>query len=183
THEVTYASLLGPRRRDLHARIVSAIERLAPARLEEDVERLAHHAYRGEVWEQAVGYLHRAARKAASRSAHREAVVACERALEALRNIPESRDTLSSGVDLRLQLDFELFLLGEMPRALDVLEEAERGARALGDHRRLGEILDRLGDRLANLGQRERAISCLRQGPAVPRGARRLGLGSFPRVP
>ena len=181
THEVTYASLLGPRRRDLHARIVSVTERLAPARLEEEVERLAHHAYRGEVWEQAVDYLHRAARKAASRSAHREAVVACERALEALRNLSESRETLSRGVDLRRQLDFELFLLGEIPRALEVLEEAERGARALGDRPRLGEILDRLGDRLANLNQRERGIACLRQALAIAGEVHDSGLEIFTR--
>ena len=52
THEVAYGSLLQERRRALHARIVEAIERLYPDRLAEQVERLAHHALRGEVWEQ-----------------------------------------------------------------------------------------------------------------------------------
>ena len=49
THEVAYNSLLQERRRMLHARIVEASERLAPDRLAEHVERLAQHAYRGEV--------------------------------------------------------------------------------------------------------------------------------------
>src|ERR671920_638957 len=44
THEVAYGSLLQERRRTLHAGIVAAIERLHPARLDEHVERLAHHA-------------------------------------------------------------------------------------------------------------------------------------------
>src|SRR5262245_15685476 len=44
THEVAYGGLLQERRRVLHARIVEALERLAPDRLTEQVERLAHHA-------------------------------------------------------------------------------------------------------------------------------------------
>ena len=48
THEVAYGSLLQERRRALHARIVEAIERLSPDRLTDHVERLAHHAFRGE---------------------------------------------------------------------------------------------------------------------------------------
>ncbi len=54
THEVAYGSLLQDRRRALHARIVEAIETLSAGRLAEHVERLAHHATRGEVWERAV---------------------------------------------------------------------------------------------------------------------------------
>ena len=50
THEVAYGSLLLERRRGLHATIVSAIERLYADRLTEQVERLAQHAFRGEVW-------------------------------------------------------------------------------------------------------------------------------------
>src|SRR6185369_1322321 len=54
THEVAYGSLLHERQRALHARIVDAIEALYPERLTEQVERLAHHALWGELWEKAV---------------------------------------------------------------------------------------------------------------------------------
>src|SRR5262249_10728721 len=54
THEVAYGSLLLERRRALHARIVEVIEGLSANRLTEQVERLAHHALRGEVWAKAV---------------------------------------------------------------------------------------------------------------------------------
>ena len=47
THEVTYGSLLQERRKALHGRVLEAIERLYPDRLDEHVERLAHHALRG----------------------------------------------------------------------------------------------------------------------------------------
>jgi predicted ATPase len=56
THEVAYGSLLQERRRVLHARIVEALEALAGDRMTEQVEPLAHHALRGEVWDQAVAY-------------------------------------------------------------------------------------------------------------------------------
>src|SRR5262249_283256 len=58
THEVAYGSLLHERRRALHSRMVEAIETLYSDRLIEQVERLAHHALRGELWEKAVEYAH-----------------------------------------------------------------------------------------------------------------------------
>ena len=61
THEVAYGSVLHERRRALHARIVEAIETLYSDRLGEQVERLAQHALRGEVWTKAVMYLRQAA--------------------------------------------------------------------------------------------------------------------------
>jgi len=45
THEVAYSSLLLERRRELHARIVAALEALAGERVAEQVERLAYHPY------------------------------------------------------------------------------------------------------------------------------------------
>jgi predicted ATPase len=53
THEVAYGSLLQERRRVLHTRIVETLEALAGDRVAEQVERLAHHALRGEVWDKA----------------------------------------------------------------------------------------------------------------------------------
>src|SRR5204863_3396197 len=53
THEVAYRSLLHERRRVLHTQIVEALETLAGDRLADQVERLADHAVRGEVWDQA----------------------------------------------------------------------------------------------------------------------------------
>jgi len=179
THEVAYGSLLGERRRDLHARIVQAMERLAPARLEEEVARLAHHALRGEVWDKAVGYLDRAGRKAAMHSAHREAVAAFEHALAALGHLPKSHATLQQEVDLRCDLDFELFLLGEISRARELLAEAEPRARALGDRRRLGEILDRLGDRTNVMGERDRAMVYFRQALDIAAELGDVGLEVF----
>ena len=82
THEVAYGSLLQERRRVLHARIVEALEALAGDRVAEQVERLAHHALRGEVWDKALAYCRQAGEKAMARSAYREAVGYFEQALQ-----------------------------------------------------------------------------------------------------
>src|SRR4029077_9462665 len=83
TQQVAYETLLQERRRALHARIVEALEALAGDRAAEQVERLAHHALRGEVWDKALAYLRQAGEKALARSAHREAVGSFEQALSA----------------------------------------------------------------------------------------------------
>ena len=104
THEVAYGSLLQERRRELHARIVGAIETLHADRLAEQVERLAHHSVRGELWEQAVAYCRQAGLKATARSANREATAWFEQALAALERLPESRERLEQAIDVRLDL-------------------------------------------------------------------------------
>ncbi len=67
TYQVAYENLVQDRRRALHARIVEALEALHAGRLTEQVERLAYHAVRGELWEKAVTYLHQAGTRAFAR--------------------------------------------------------------------------------------------------------------------
>jgi tetratricopeptide (TPR) repeat protein len=140
THEVAYGSLLQERRRTLHARIVEAIETLYSDRLAEHVERLAHHALRGEVWDKALRYCRQAGTKASARSAYQEAVVYIEQALVALSHLPESRGKLEQAIDLRLELRNAFLPLGEHGRIFDRLREAENLAHMLDDRQRLGQV-------------------------------------------
>jgi class 3 adenylate cyclase/tetratricopeptide (TPR) repeat protein len=140
THEVTYGGLLQERRQDLHARLVDAIEILHRDRLDEQTERLAHHAFRGAVWQKAVVYLRQAGTKTAAHSAYREAVAYFEQALAALAHLPESRHTLEQATDLRIDLRNSLWLQGEFDRMLGYLREAEALARTLHDSHRLGWV-------------------------------------------
>jgi predicted ATPase len=140
THEVAYGSVLHERRRALHARIVEAIEALYPERLTEQIERLAHHALRGELHEKAVHYLRQAGLKAAARSAPQDARVWFEQALTALGHLPETRETLELAIDLRFDLRTSLFPLGEFERIFRYIREAEGLARTLDDQRRLGQL-------------------------------------------
>jgi len=140
THEVAYGGVLQERRRALHRRIVEAIEALYPERLTEQVERLAHHALRGEVWDKALTYFREAGAKAFARSAYREAVTGFEQALVALQHLPEMRETLEQAIDLRLQLRTALWPLVEVDKISGYLREAERLVRTLDDQRRLGWV-------------------------------------------
>ena len=137
THDVSYQSLLHDRRRDLHRRIMETIERLAPERLAEHVERLAHHAFHGGVWDKALTYLRQAGAKAFARSANREAVAYFEQSLAALSHLPETRATIEQAIDLRFDLRASLFALMDLRKALGYIREAEQLARAIDDQHRL----------------------------------------------
>jgi tetratricopeptide (TPR) repeat protein len=152
THEVTYGSLLQDRRRTLHGRIVQTIEWLYPDRVPEHVERLAHHAFRGEAWEKAVTYLRQAGVKAFARSANREALPYFEQALAALTHLPETRETQEQAIDLRFDLRNSLFPLAEFGRIEGYLREAEILARTLDDQRRLGWVSAYMSSYYQNAG-------------------------------
>jgi len=151
THDVAYQELLHDRQRELHARIVEAIERLEAGRVGEQVERLAHHALRGELWEKAAGYLRQVGLRAMARGANREAITHLEHALGALRQLPETSETTEGIIDTRIDLRNALLPLGDPVRMGEHLHEAEVLARTLGDKHRLARIttfmvIQRLGD-------------------------------------
>jgi class 3 adenylate cyclase/tetratricopeptide (TPR) repeat protein len=160
THEVAYSSILHERRRTLHSRIVEALEGLSTDRLSEQVERLAHHALRGEVWDKAMLYCRQAGEKALVHSAHREAVEYFEQALRALEHLPEQRATLEQAIDLRLALRSALGVLpGGPERILAILREAETLAEALDDPHRLARVSHFLSHHFRIMGAHDRAIA------------------------
>jgi class 3 adenylate cyclase/tetratricopeptide (TPR) repeat protein len=154
THQVAYGSLLQDRRRALHVRIVETIERMYPDRGAEHVDRLAHHAFRGEAWAKAVTYLQQAGARALARSAHREAVRRFEEALTALAHLPETRETLEQAIDLRFDLRNALLPLVEWGRIEGYLREAEILARKLNDQRRLASVSGYMSGLHLNIGGR-----------------------------
>jgi class 3 adenylate cyclase/tetratricopeptide (TPR) repeat protein len=160
THEVAYRSLLQERRRALHAQIVGALETLTGDRLAEQVERLADHAMRGEVWDKALRYCRQAGAKAMERSASREAVGCYEQALAAIEQLPERRELYEQAIDLWLDLRSAHFVLGQLERVLHDLHEAETLAEALDDQRRLGRISVSMANYFEIVGQYDRAMAC-----------------------
>lgn len=134
THEVALGGLLLARRRELHARIVSAIERLHATRLGEHVDLLALHAMRGEVWDKAVAYARQAGERAAAHSAHREAITHFEQALAALAHLPPGPARDATEIALHLAARDELFVLGGEDDAVAVhVDAAVRLAQQRGD--------------------------------------------------
>ena len=167
THEVAYGGLLHEQRRALHAQIVEALEVTLPARVPEQVERLAHHALRGEVWDKALAYFRQAGERAMARSAHREAAGYFDQALSALAHLPEQRDTREQAVDLRLALRSALLPSNDSERILECLHEAETLAVALDDHRRLGQISGFLSVHFRNMGAYDQAIASAQRALAL----------------
>ncbi|SDR64314.1 adenylate/guanylate cyclase [Rhizobiales bacterium GAS113] len=167
THQVTYGRLLQDRRRALHKRIVETLERAHLDPGAEQVELLAHHAFRGEMWEKAVRYSRQAGVTAASRPAHREAVARFEQALKALEHLPESREQTELAIDIRFDLRNSLHPLGHLERILEHIRKVEAQAALLGDQRRLGQAS-------SLVCQYHRLMGDL--GPAIEAGERAMGV-------
>jgi class 3 adenylate cyclase/tetratricopeptide (TPR) repeat protein len=158
THDVTYGGLLQERRRELHARIVNAIETLHGHRLGAEIERLAYHALRGEMREKAVDYLRQAGLKGFARSALPDARAWFEQALGVLEALPESQSTLEQAFDIRLELRPVLAQLGEIRRMLERLREAETIAERLNDDHRRGQVCSFVGNIHTLLGELDEAL-------------------------
>jgi tetratricopeptide (TPR) repeat protein len=167
THEVAYGSLLHERRRALHARTAEAIENLYPERLTEHIERLAHHALRGETWDKAVRYLHQAGGKAMERSAAWEAAASCDLALATLQHLPDSRARTEQAIDLHLDASGALLAAGGPAKGTDHAREAEVLAAAIGDARRQGQALASLAARVWAMGDSDRAIELNQRALAI----------------
>src|SRR5262249_24409971 len=133
THEVAYGSLLHDRRRGLHARVAEALELLYPNRLAEHTERLAHHTFRGELWEQAAEYARQAGDRAAERTGVREAARYGEQGLDALTHVPPSSSTLELALHLRHFVYHRYFVLGGRERMVDWAKESVTIAEQFGN--------------------------------------------------
>jgi class 3 adenylate cyclase/tetratricopeptide (TPR) repeat protein len=167
TQQVAYETLLQERRRALHARIVEALEALPGDQVAEQVERLAHHALRGEVWVKALAYGRQTGEKAMARSAHREAVGSFEQALGAVAHLPQSRDTREQAIDLRLALRSALLPSSDYGRILAYLREAEGLAEALDDPRRLAQVSLFLSENFRFMGAYDQAIAAAQRALAL----------------
>jgi class 3 adenylate cyclase/tetratricopeptide (TPR) repeat protein len=159
THDVAYSGMLHERRRDVHARVLAAMERLYAERLGEQVELLAHHAVRGELNEKAVRYLRQAGAKYAARSALADARASFEQALAILKALPETPATLEQAFELRLELRPVLRQLGEGRQMLEYLREAEVLADRLKDDLRRGQVCAFMATVQATLDELDEALA------------------------
>jgi DNA-binding SARP family transcriptional activator/predicted ATPase len=143
THRVAYESVLKERRRSLHVQLVGVIEQLHAQRLDEHVERLAHHALAGELWDKAVLYLYRSAGKALQRSAYQQAAEYLNRGLDIIHTLP------STPALLRHELGYQKVLGVTMMAAkgwaarevLDAYTQARALCEELGDESELFTVL------------------------------------------
>ena len=158
THEVAAGGVLKERRRAMHQRIVTALENLHPERREEHVEQLAHHAFGGELWEQALDYNRRAGVKAQTRSAYAEALAPFQRALDAAERLSNQRDGLEQAIDLRFSVRHCLTNVGQPDKAVEVSQEIVERANALQDTRRQAVGMCLLANSLYLAGRSKEAL-------------------------
>jgi class 3 adenylate cyclase/tetratricopeptide (TPR) repeat protein len=157
-NEVTYGALLHHRRTSLHSRVVTALEQATGGSSHDHLEKLARHAFQGELWDKAVNYLGQAGTKAVNRSANREAAECYRNALLALQHLPPGDVSLKRELDLRLEFRNSLFLLGEFDELHGNLRQAEVIAERLADQRRLGRVVNFLISYYGLIGEHGRAI-------------------------
>ena len=167
TYDVAYAGLRLDERRELHGRIVEALEGQYGDRREEHVEALALHAVRAEAWDKAVRYLHRAGERAFQRSANQEAVALLEQAIDAAQRLGDGRDVLERAIDLRFLLQLALFTLGEHGRIREIMREAEALAERAGDRRHQARAANALATNYYVTGDHAEGLRTARRGLAL----------------
>ena len=126
THQVAYEGLLKQHRREKHAEILTAMERIFADRLQERFERMVYHGLRGECWELVHRYGMAAGHRALKMNASRSAVEAFQNAAKALRHLPETPENIRDAIDCRFEIRDALHVLGEPETMTVLMEEARR---------------------------------------------------------
>jgi class 3 adenylate cyclase/predicted ATPase len=135
TQEVAYNSVLMERRRQLHERIASAIERVFASQIDDHVAELARHYRRAANSAKAIDYVLLAAEQEISRNASNEAAAGLRDGLTLLGGIADEAERARREAALQLALGGALRVAG--PAAAGV-ETAYLRAR---------ELCERSGDR------------------------------------
>ena len=143
TQDVALASILAPRRREVHARAATALPALYPDRLAEVEPLLAHHYFHAEAWASACEHASRAAESARAAFANREALERYDQALLAGERAglpsPERLVLLTARGEVH-------GILGDFEPARADLEAALAIAREIGDAPACAALLGALGE-------------------------------------
>jgi tetratricopeptide (TPR) repeat protein len=167
TQEVAYANVLHDQRRLLSRRIVAALEARGGDGKAAWHERLAWHAFNGELWEKAVAHYRILGDRSLERSANAESANAYRRALEALSHLADDSESSRKAIDIRLELANALFAFGESKQVFDVVREAQDLAEQIGDQHRLARVHSAMTLHDWMVGDPVRAISSGRQARKV----------------
>ena len=140
TQEVAYQTLLAPARKALHQKVGAAMEAVFAERIDEHTNLVAYHYFQGEAWDKALEYSTRAADAAVHLYAYAEARGHYQRALDALKQLPDVHAHRQKRVDLTVRL-VNVSLQAESPeKNMALLMEAEAVAQSLGDPARLARV-------------------------------------------
>ncbi|HEY5999681.1 MAG TPA: adenylate/guanylate cyclase domain-containing protein [bacterium] len=167
TQEVAYASLLAPRRAELHRRVGEVMEELFAGRIGEFTRIIGEHFLKGEAWGRAADYLVRSGDAAARLFAQAEARADYGHALLALERLPGDPEVAGRRVDTTVSLAKANYM-GMPPRELlERLKTAEDLAGSLpapdaspgGDRLRLARVHYCTGTQLVFANRMSEAIA------------------------
>ena len=129
--EVAYNSLLSARRKEIHQRIGSAIEKLYAGNLEEFYEVLAYHYLKAGNHIKAYQYLVQAGDAASRKYAYAESRLHYAQALEAMAKLPDTVENRQKNVDVLIKQVSSSWRAVPLEESLPRLVEAHRLAKAL----------------------------------------------------
>jgi class 3 adenylate cyclase/tetratricopeptide (TPR) repeat protein len=165
THDVTYATLLDERRRDLHRLAAMAIEDVYADRLAEHVPALAHHWSVAEDAPRAARYFALAGDAAAAIFSNASAVTFYEQAITAHLQSGDRAGAMS----VALRLGDVHMAVGDLAAASVAFEQAADHARAVGDDEHLAWALAYRGESLSYMHELDRGEVLLLATLAVER--------------
>jgi class 3 adenylate cyclase/tetratricopeptide (TPR) repeat protein len=188
--DAAYSTLLHSARQTLHARIAAALEQNLTEVAQTRPELLAHHYAEARAPAKAAGYWLEAGRNNARRSAHVEAARSFERAIAAIRELPDDPMSRRMELDVRLAQTPSLMTInmaaartGEAARrAILLCEEFGELPRALPAFFALASNFSSSGDLVSATEQARRVVEIgagLRDGATLMLGHRFLGSGSL----
>jgi tetratricopeptide (TPR) repeat protein len=157
--EILYERVPMSRRMRWHRQIGLRLETGYGLLARELAAELAEHFVRGRDYGRAVPYLRHAGEQAVARSAHREAVLSYEQALQALQHLPQTAETSAQAIDLHLAIRTALIPLGDVASIFTHMRAAETLADQLGDVDRQGRIAAYWTRDLGVTGQHEQAVA------------------------
>jgi DNA-binding winged helix-turn-helix (wHTH) protein/tetratricopeptide (TPR) repeat protein len=156
--EILYERVPISRRMRWHRQIGLRLEMGYGQRAREVAAALAEHFLQGRDYGRAVRYLGQAGEQAMARSAHREAVMHYEQAMDALQHLSQTPETSGQAIDFHLALRTALIPLGDAAAIFTHMRAAEALAEQLGDLDREGRIAAYWTRDLGLTGHPEQAV-------------------------
>jgi predicted ATPase len=141
--DAAYESLLKAKRRDVHARIATALEHHPELSKAASVEVLAHHYSEAGALDRAAKYWLEAGRNNARRAANAEALRFFDRALDCLKTMPDGEEKRRTELEIRLVMVPALMATAGFSalRIDDVAQEAIKLCEEFGEVSRLAPLL------------------------------------------
>jgi predicted ATPase len=141
--EAAYGTMVKSKRREVHGKIVLALQEKSPEVVADEPEILAHHCEAAGLIREAVDYWYRAGQKALTSSAHVEAVSHLTKGLRSLKSLPASPQR--SQLELNLQMALGLGLIAthgySSEQVLNTFARAHELCSELGESAQLFSVV------------------------------------------